>query len=223
MRIPRSIKIMPSIATGDLMNLEAEVRKLETAKVDAIHFDVMDGHFVPLLTLGVPLIEQMKKITQLPLDVHIMVTNPDAVFESYIAAGTDTLTFHIEAALHAHRICAKVREAGRRVGIALNPSTHWRDIEFLLPFVDMVDVMAVNPGYSRQAHIPEMLKKVKQIAEYRTVHDLNFEIQVDGGVSTQNIGSLAEAGANIFVAGGAIFSHSDYGAAVQALREKTRQ
>lgn len=214
----KSIQIAPSIATGDLMNLGSEVKRLEQAGADLIHFDVMDGHYVPLLTLGVPIIAQMKKATKLPLDVHIMVTNPDAVFETYLDAGADALTFHIETALHAHRICAKIRERGVRAGISLSPATHWHEVEFLLPYVDQVTVMAVNPGYSRQAHIASMKQKVEELATHRKNQKLAFDIEVDGGVSKDNIGSLVSAGATILVAGGAIFNNSDYAAAIAELR-----
>lgn len=213
-----AVQISPSIATGDLMRLGEEAHALEKAGADSIHFDVMDGHYVPLLTLGVPLIEQMKKVTKLPLDVHIMVTNPDQVFETYLDAGADVLTFHIEMALHAHRLCAKIRERGRKAGVSFSPATHWRDAEFLLPFVDQVTVMSVNPGYSRQTHIPEMKKKVKELNEFRQKNGLKFDIQVDGGVSKSNARTLVEAGATILVAGGAIFNESDYAAAISGIR-----
>jgi ribulose-phosphate 3-epimerase len=210
--------ISPSIATGDLMRLAEEIKKLELAGADQIHVDCMDGHFVPFLTIGVPVLEQMRKITQLPLDVHIMVNNTDAVFEHYLAAGADTLTFQIETATHAHRICAKIREKGKRAGVALNPSTHWRDIEYLLPSLDQVTVMAVNPGFSRQAHIPSMARKVKEIAEFCTKAGLRVDIQVDGGVNTENARELFTSGARNLVAGGAVFNHEDYAQAIFSLR-----
>lgn len=214
----QAVRIAPSIAAGDLMRLADEVARLEKAGADMIHFDVMDGHFVPLLTLGVPILEQMRKITKLPLDVHIMVTNPDAVFESYLDAGADTLAFHIETALQAHRICARIRERGRRAAVSLSPATHWRELEYLLPFVDQVTVMSVNPGYSRQAHIPEMQKKIRELAELKAKMGLSFDILVDGGVGKQNAAAIAKAGATILVAGGAIFNESDYAAAISGLR-----
>ena len=213
-----TVRIQPSIAAGNLMRLEDEVRALEAGGADGIHFDCMDGHFVPLLTIGVPFVEQMRKVTSLPLDVHIMVTNPDAVFEQYLEAGADTLSFHPETALHAHRMCLAIRSRGKRAGLALNPGTAWRSIEALLPFVDQVTIMAVNPGYSRQSHIPEMAEKVRELSEYARGKSLALEIQVDGGVTEANAGHLVRCGANILVAGGAVLGKPDYGAAMRALR-----
>ncbi len=213
-----SRRIFPSIAAANLMRLEEEVRKLELSQSDGIHFDVMDGHYVPLLTIGIPFIEQMKKITSLLLDVHIMVSNPDDVFEDYLKAGADILTFHIEAARHAHRMCIKIKEVGKKCGVALNPATHWKDIEYLLSELDQVTVMAVNPGFSRQAHLPLVHQKIRELADYRAQHNLKFEIQVDGGVSHENVQLLSRLGANVFVAGGAIFNFSDYKAAIDKIK-----
>jgi len=215
---PRPVRIAPSIAAGNLMRLEDELRALEKAGADAIHFDCMDGHFVPLLTIGVPFLEQMRALTKLPLDVHIMVSNPDAVFEQYLEAGADVLSFHPEAALHAHRMATAIRSKGKRAGVALNPSTHWREIEYLLPVLDQVTVMAVNPGFSRQAHIPEMAGKVRELTEYCRTRGLAVDIQVDGGVNPGNARHLVESGANILVAGGAVLGKPDYRAAIDALR-----
>ncbi|MES2615049.1 MAG: ribulose-phosphate 3-epimerase [Bdellovibrionota bacterium] len=214
----KELKVSPSIAAGNLMRLEDEVRKLEASGADSIHFDVMDGHFVPLLTIGVPFIEQMRKLTQMHLDVHIMVTNPDQVFLDYLNAGADTLSFHIECAAHAHRICAKIKEANKRVGIALNPSTHWKDIEYLLTELDQVTIMTVNPGFSRQAHLSFVHKKIMELSQYRKQNNLNFEIQVDGGVTHENSGLLQNLGANIVVAGGAVFNYPNYKEAIQRIK-----
>jgi ribulose-phosphate 3-epimerase len=216
--VKKQVQISPSIAAGNLMQLGAEVQKLEQAGVDSIHFDVMDGHFVPLLTIGVPFLEQMRRITKLHLDVHIMVTNPDSVFEDYLSAGADTLTFHAEMALQAFRICTKIREKGKRAGVALNPGTSWQSIEFLLPTLDQVTVMTVNPGFSRQPHIPEMHAKIRNLSEFCRQKNYKIDIQVDGGVNPDNAGHLVNLGATVLVAGGAVFGKSDYGAAIAALR-----
>ncbi|MCA2961484.1 MAG: ribulose-phosphate 3-epimerase [Silvanigrellales bacterium] len=215
---PGAVRIQPSIAAGNLLRLEDEVRALEKGGADGIHFDCMDGHFVPLLTIGVPFLEQMRACTRLHLDVHIMVTNPDAVFEQYLAAGADTLTFHPEVALHAHRLCTAIRARGKRAGLALNPGTSWRFVESLLPFVDQITIMAVNPGFSRQAHIPEMAEKVRELASHAKAKNLVFDIQVDGGVNEGNAALLAQHGATVLVAGGAVLGKPDYGAAIRALR-----
>jgi ribulose-phosphate 3-epimerase len=206
------------LAAGNLLRLEDEIRALERAGADGIHFDCMDGHYVPLLTIGVPVLEQARKATALHLDVHIMVSNPDAVFEAYLEAGADTLSFHPEVALHAHRMLGAIRQRGRRAGLALNPGTSWRAVEALLPFVDQVTVMAVNPGYSRQVHIPEMADKVRDLATHARNQGLRFDIQVDGGVNAGNAARLVAHGATVLVAGGAVMGTPDYAAAIGALR-----
>ncbi len=213
------IKISPSIAAGNLMRLEDEVRKIEASGADSIHFDVMDGHFVPLLTIGIPFIEQMRKITTMKLDVHIMVTNPDLVFQDYLQAGADVLTFHQEAALHSHRICMKIKEAGKKAGIAINPGTHWQTIEYLLPMLDQVTIMAVNPGFSRQQHIPSVHDKIATLTKLKKDKQLTFDIMVDGGVNTENIYTLKQLGTDIIVAGGAIFNFENYTEAVQKIKK----
>lgn len=214
----KKMKVFPSIAAGNLMRLEEEVQKLEVAGADGIHFDVMDGHFVPLLTIGIPLIEQMRQITDSILDVHIMVTNPDQVYQDYINAGADILCFHPEVAFHSHRLCMKVREKGKKVGVALNPATHWNTVEYLLPCVDVVTVMAVNPGFSRQQHLPIVHKKIAELSAFRQANQLNFEIQVDGGVNAENAPVLFGLGVGSVVAGGAVFNHNDYKEAIQRIQ-----
>jgi ribulose-phosphate 3-epimerase len=213
-----SIRIAPSLAAGNLLRLEEEIRRLEGSTADMIHLDMMDGHFVPHLTIGVPIVEHVRRATTMHLDVHIMVTNPDAVFDDYLEAGADTLTFHIEAAKHAHRICQKIRSAGKRSGIALNPATHWHDVRFLLPVIDQVTLMTVNPGFSRQAHLDEVHPKLAELSQYCRQHFPNIEIQIDGGVAVANAGRLAQLGATNLVAGGAVMGKPDYHIAVTELR-----
>ena len=214
----KEIKVSPSIAAGNLMRLQDEVKKLELSGADSIHFDVMDGHFVPLLTIGIPFIEQMRKITKMHIDVHIMVTNPDQVFQDYIGAGADTLSFHQEASIHPHRICMKIKESGKRAGIALNPSTHWNTIEYLLPILDQVTIMTVNPGFSRQAHLSIVHKKISELSKFRKENNLNFEIMVDGGVSSDNVQTLAQLGTDIIVAGGSVFNYENYSEAISKIK-----
>lgn len=217
------ICIAPSIAAGNLLQLENEVRKLESGGANAIHFDVMDGHFVPLLTIGVPFLEAIRKITKLPLDVHIMVTNPEQVAQHYLDAGANTLTFPVESALHAHRLCAHIRNSGCKAGVVLNPSTHFSAIEYLLPSVDQVTVMAVNPGYSRQKHIVEVHPKIHEIARLCKQKYPHVVIQVDGGVALDNIEKLARLGATSFVAGGAVMGSANYELAITALRNAAQK
>jgi ribulose-phosphate 3-epimerase len=219
MTAAKQIKISPSVAAGNLLNLQEEVDKISDSGADAIHFDAMDGHFVPLLTLGVPFLTAIRNITNLHLDVHIMVTNPEQVAQQYLDAGADTLTFHPEMALHSHRLCTQIKSAGRQVGVALNPGTPWQSLLALLPFVDQVTVMAVNPGYSRQAHIAEMALKVFELSQHLIAHSLKVEIQVDGGVNIENIAKLVQSGASHFVAGGAVMGTPDYTKAISDLRK----
>lgn len=214
----KEIKISPSIAAANLMRIEEEIIKLESSGADSIHFDVMDGHFVPLLTIGIPIIEQIKTITNMLLDVHIMVSNPDQVFQDYISAGADTLSFHQEAAVHPHKICTKIKELGKKAGIALNPSTHWNTIEYLLPILDQVTIMSVNPGYSRQSHLSFVHQKIIDLSKFRKEKNLNFDIMVDGGVNCDNISTLAKIGCDIIVAGGAIFNQNNYKEAILKLK-----
>jgi ribulose-phosphate 3-epimerase len=206
----KEIKVSPSIAAANLMRLEEEVKKLEISGADSIHFDVMDGHFVPLLTIGIPFIEQMRKITKMHIDVHIMVTNPDQVFQDYLDAGADTLSFHQETAIHPHRMCTQIKESGKRAGIALNPATHWNTIEYLLPILDQVTIMSVNPGFSRQAHLSIVHKKISELSKFRQENNLKFDIMVDGGVNPDNVQILAQLGTDIIVAGGAVFNYENY-------------
>lgn len=213
------IKIAPSLAAGRLLHIGDEIKKLEEAGVDAVHFDVMDGHFVPLLTIGVPILEQVRAATNLHLDVHIMVTNPDDVLDDYLSAGADTLSFHIEAARHAHRLCTRIKQAGKRAGIALNPATHWQNIEFLLPELDQVTIMTVNPGYSRQQHLTSMHPKIREFADFCRAQNYAIDIVVDGGVNLGNAGTLAQLGATTLVAGGAVFNGGSAVEAVAALRK----
>ena len=219
--INKTLKVSPSIAAGNLMRLEDEVRKLEKSGADSIHFDVMDGHFVPLLTIGVPFLEQMRKITSMHLDVHIMVSNPDVVFQDYLNAGADTLSFQIESAQHAHRICATIQNFKKRAGVVLNPATHWKQIEFLLPMLNQVTVMSVNPGFSHQKHLTIVHQKIIELAEFRKKNQLSFEIQVDGGVNSENSKLLQSFGVDIVVAGGAVFNYPDYHVAIENIKKGT--
>lgn len=217
------IKIYPSIAAGDLMHLADEVQALEAAGADGIHFDVMDGHFVPLLTIGVPFLQQMRQITKLPLDVHIMVSNPEAVFQDYIEAGADTLTFHVEAATHAHRLLKAIQDKGCKAGISLNPATPPGQLEYLVNEADQITVMGVNPGYSRQKHIESTARKVSSICDLAKKTGGRIpNIMVDGGVNDSNIQTIAAAGAQSFVAGGSVFGQNSYREAIENLKKAAR-
>jgi ribulose-phosphate 3-epimerase len=209
--------IAPSIATCNLMKIGEELLKISSAEY--IHFDVMDGHFVPLLTIGVPFLEQIRKLTTQVLDVHIMVTNPEATFQNYLNAGADILTFHPELSYHSYKLCQSIQSQGKKSGIALNPATHPSTVEFLLPVLNQITVMSVNPGFSGQSHISDMLEKVKYLKNLCVKKGFsNVQIQVDGGVNLNNIAQLYQAGACVFVAGASVFHEPNYALAIEKLK-----
>lgn len=213
----KKIYISPSLLSADQLNLEKAVREVEDAGADFLHIDVMDGHFVPNLTFGLPLVSALKKITRLPLDVHIMVSNPDQVAESYVQAGADYLCFHVEAAVHAHRILQSIRKLGAKGGLAVNPGTPISAVEPLLDQLDMLLLMSVNPGFSGQDFIPNVFDKLKTIQTWKKASDMI--VSVDGGVSSKNIKELVNLGANSFVTGSYFFNSSDKRMAIKKLRE----
>jgi ribulose-phosphate 3-epimerase len=210
------IKIAPSILSADFAALGEGIARVEAAGADQLHVDVMDGHFVPNLTIGPPVIEAIRKRTRLPLDVHLMIETPEQWVETYVRAGADLLTVHVEACVHLQRCLAQIRQAGARAGVALNPGTPPSAIEYLLDDLDLVLVMSVNPGFGGQTFIPTAyakLRQVRSLAGSRAV-----EISVDGGVNRHRAADLARAGADILVAGSAVFGAADAGQAVKDLR-----
>lgn len=215
----KKIYISPSLLSADQLNLERAVKEVEDAGADFLHIDVMDGHFVPNLTFGLPLISALKKITKLPLDVHIMVSNPDQVAEAYVQAGADYLCFHAEAAVHAHRILQSIRKAGVKAGLAINPGTPIVAVEPLLDQVDILLLMSVNPGFSGQDFIPNVYEKLKVIQGWKKEGKAPEIISVDGGVSNKNIKELVNLGANAFVTGSYFFNSPDKRMAIKKLRE----
>ena len=196
-----------SILSANFANLQQEIRQCEQGGADWIHVDVMDGHFVPNITMGPFIVEVCRKITTLPLDVHLMIEKPELIIESFITSGASTLTVHIENNPGIMRTLQQIRQLGARPAIALNPSTPAVAIESVLPFVDMVLVMTVNPGFSGQVFMPEMVEKIKIITEMAAKKGLHPDIQVDGGITSKNIALCKKAGANVFVAATAIFKH----------------
>lgn len=212
--------LAPSILSADFMHLENEIRMLASAGADLVHCDVMDGHFVPNLTFGPPVIKQIKSISPLPLDVHLMITNPEAVLDQYIEAGTDWLSFQYEAAIHHQRALTHIRKKGLKAGIVLNPGTAVENIRDLLPDCDYVLLMSVNPGFGGQSYIPQVDKKIRQLAAWRKEMGLQaLQIEVDGGVGLENINRLKELGVNIFVAGSAIFNTQDPVKTIQEMKK----
>jgi ribulose-phosphate 3-epimerase len=213
------IKISPSILSADFARLGAEIRTVEQAGADYIHVDVMDGHFVPNITIGAPVVKSLRDVTQLPLDVHLMIENPDLYIPDFAAAGSDIITVHQEAVPHLHRTIQLIHSLGKKAGVSINPATPASTLEVILEEVDLVLVMSVNPGFGGQSFIPSALGKIKQLREMIERTGRDIELEVDGGVKADNIGEIAAAGADVFVAGSAVFNAPDYTAAIQALRD----
>jgi ribulose-phosphate 3-epimerase len=212
------VQIAPSILAADFARLGEEVAQVEAAGADLLHVDVMDGHFVPNLTIGPPVIKALDAVTRLPLDVHLMVQEPDALLPAFIAAGSDNLTVHVEACRHLHRTIQTIKEAGVRASVVLNPATPLSTLEEILPELHMVLLMSVNPGFGGQRFIPSTLDKIRALKQQITARGLQVAIEVDGGINPSNARAIREAGADILVAGTAIFGQSDYGEAIRALR-----
>ncbi len=212
------IRIAPSILAADFGRLAEEVGAVGAAGADWIHVDVMDGHFVPNLTIGPVVVEAVRAATSLPLDVHLMIEAPERSLEAYARAGAHRIGVHVETCPHLHRTIAQIREAGAAPSVVLNPATPAIAIEPILDDVDQVLVMSVNPGFGGQKFIPGVLPKIEQIRRWVDERGLAVEIEVDGGIGTETIGRAARAGANVFVAGTAIFGTSDYAGAIAALR-----
>ncbi len=212
------IEICPSVLSADFAHLADEVEKVAAAGADLLHVDVMDGHFVPNLTLGPPIVEALARLGKLPLDVHLMIEQPDRWIEIYARAGARRLSVHQETCPHLHRTLEAIRQAGAEVGVALNPATPLSTITEILPLVDTVLVMSVNPGFSGQRFIDSAIGKVETLAAMVRQAECRPRIQVDGGVGAGNIARLVAAGATSFVAGNAVFGADDPAAAVASLR-----
>jgi ribulose-phosphate 3-epimerase len=210
------MRIAPSILSADFAALGEAIARVEAAGVDQLHVDVMDGHFVPNLTIGPPVIESIRKRTRLPLDVHLMIEEPERWVETYVKAGADYLTIHAEVCPHLERALTLIREAGAKSGVALNPSTPPEGLQYVLDDLDLVLVMSVNPGFGGQSFIPTTYEKIRRLRTLLAGREVL--ISVDGGVKAENAGPLAQAGASVLVAGSSIFGAADPGAAVSLLR-----
>ena len=211
--------IAPSILSADFARLGEEIKAAEAAGADWIHVDVMDGHFVPNITIGPLVVKAARRSTSLPLDVHLMIENPDRYIPDFIAAGADLVAVQVETCPHLHRTIQMIREGGVRPGVVLNPATPLSAVEWILEDVDVVMIMSVNPGFGGQKFIPASLEKIRQ---FRTIIDdrgLSTLIEVDGGVNAKTIGDVAAAGADVFVAGSAIYGTEDYAAAIGQFRD----
>ncbi len=213
----RTIKIAPSILSADYAILADEIARVEAGGADQLHVDVMDGHFVPNITIGLPVVEAIRKRTRLPIDLHLMITSPDPYLERFVRAGGDSLTVHVEACPHLHRTLSRIRELGAKAGVALNPATPPGALDYALDGADLVLVMSVNPGFGGQRFIPTTYPKVGDLRG--RIGNRPIEISIDGGVKLEHAKPLAAQGATILVAGSAIFEAADPGLEVRRMRE----
>ncbi|RJQ52365.1 MAG: ribulose-phosphate 3-epimerase [Nitrospiraceae bacterium] len=216
------IKIAPSILSADFSRLGEEIRAAEKAGADLIHVDVMDGHFVPNITIGPLVVKAVKKVASIPLDVHLMIEDPDKYIKDFAESGADIITVHSEACVHLHRSIQNIKECGVKAAVSINPATPLQDIEFILPYVDMALLMTVNPGFGGQKFIPEVLPKIKQLKAMIEANRYKVEIEVDGGVTLDNVVEIQKSGADIVVMGNAFYNSEDYAATVRTVREKCR-
>ncbi|WP_322801095.1 ribulose-phosphate 3-epimerase [Thermoflexus sp.] len=220
----KEVRIAPSILSADLACLARAVAEVVEAGADWIHVDVMDGHFVPNLTFGMPIVAALRRVTRLPLDVHLMIEAPERYLEAFARAGADRLIVHVEACPHLHRVIQGIRGLGLRAGVALNPATPLSALEEILPDVDQVLIMTVNPGFGGQAFIERMLEKVRRARRMIDALGRPIELEVDGGVGPENAPALVEAGATVLVAGASIFDAPEGPAeALRRLREATQR
>jgi ribulose-phosphate 3-epimerase len=217
------IEIAPSILASDFAKLGEEVRIVEEAGAEVLHVDIMDGHFVPNLSLGIPIVAALRKATRLPLDVHLMIENPELFIEEFIKAGASRVLVHQEATVHLDRALAMIRDHGAEAGAAINPATPVAMLTEVMSKVDTVLVMSVNPGFGGQKFIPNAYEKIRQLSAMRTRYNASFRIEVDGGVDIENTAELARAGVNTFVAGTSIFHASDPAAATRQLKQLATQ
>jgi len=216
-------KIAPSILSADFSRLGEEIKAVEAAGADYIHVDVMDGHFVPNITIGPLVVAAARKITRLPLDVHLMIENPDRYIPDFAAAGADIIVVHAEASIHLHRSIQLIKSLGKKAGVSLNPATPLHYLEYVLADLDLVLLMTVNPGFGGQSFIEETIPKIKALRAMLDKRGLEAELEVDGGVKIDNIARISHAGADVFVAGSAVFGSSDYASTIKALKAQAKE
>lgn len=213
-------KIAPSILSADFTRLGEEVKAVERAGADYIHIDVMDGHFVPNITIGPMVVKAVRSVTKLPLDVHLMISNPDQFIHDFAEAGADILTVHAEAVNHLHRSIQFIRKSGLRPAVSLNPGTPLNSLEYVLEDLDMVLLMTVNPGFEGQEFIENVVPKIAALRNMIDERGLKVEIEVDGGIGPDTIGVVSSAGADVFVSGSAVFYSNDYAETISRMRER---
>jgi ribulose-phosphate 3-epimerase len=215
----KMVKIAPSILSADFANLAKDIQDVEAGGADYIHVDVMDGHFVPNITIGPLIVEAIRPVTKLPLDVHLMIENPDRYIDAFAAAGADYITVHAEACPHLHRTIQQIKSKGIKAGVVLNPGTPAEMIKHVIEDIDMVLLMTVNPGFGGQSFIHSVLPKIREVHQLAQEYNPSLEIEVDGGVNTETAKLCAEAGANVFVAGSFIYNQKDRKQAIDSIRE----
>jgi ribulose-phosphate 3-epimerase len=213
------IKIAPSLLSADFKNIEKDIKKVERCRVDLLHLDIMDGHFVPNITFGPMIVKAINECTKLPLDVHLMIENPDSYVESFVKSGADYLTVSIEACRHLHRTISLIKSFNIKAGCALNPATPFELVKPVIKELDLLLLMTVNPGFGGQKFIPSVLPKIEEAKQFIQEHKLKTEIEVDGGINPETAKLVKKSGATILVAGAAIFKSKNYCQIVKALRE----
>ncbi len=211
-------KISPSILSADFTRLGDEITAVVAAGADYLHIDVMDGHFVPNITIGPLVVKAARPVTDIPFDVHLMISQPELYIEEFVKAGADIISIHAETAIHLHRTLTHIRDCGAKAAVALNPATPVNVLDHVLTELDMVLIMSVNPGFEGQKFIPEVIPKIKALREKIDKLGLPIEIEVDGGINSATIESVSNAGADVFVAGSAIYHSKNYGETIEALR-----
>ncbi|RQW85980.1 MAG: ribulose-phosphate 3-epimerase [Geobacter sp.] len=216
-------KIAPSILSADFSRLGEEIRAVEAGGADYIHVDVMDGHFVPNITIGPLVVEAVRKITSLPLDVHLMISNPELYIPEFAKAGADIIVIHAEATVHLHRALQLIKSFGKKAGVALNPATSLSTLEYVLDDLDLVLLMTVNPGFGGQSFINACIPKIQSLRGMLDRLGLETELEVDGGVKTDNIDRISHAGADVFVAGSAVFGSRDYPGTISELKRRAQE
>ncbi len=214
------MKISPSILSADFTRLKEELKALEAAGADYVHVDVMDGHFVPNITIGPFVVEAIKKATRLPLDVHLMIEEPERYIDDFAKAGSSIITVHVEATRHLHKVVQMIKDKGLKAGVSLNPATPVNTLDDIIGDVDLVLIMSVNPGFSGQGFIPSALKKIEAVRRMIGETGRNIELEVDGGIKVNNIKEAALAGADVFVSGSGVFGSGDYGKTIEAMRKE---
>jgi ribulose-phosphate 3-epimerase len=216
-------KIAPSILSADFSRLGEEIAAIEAAGADYVHIDVMDGHFVPNITIGPLIVEAVRRVTALPLDVHLMIAEPDRYIASFAEAGADIIVVHAEATNHLHRTVQLIRSLGKRAGVSLNPATPLNVLDYVLEDLDLVLLMTVNPGFGGQSFIEACIPKIQALRGIMDRRGVEAELEVDGGVKTDNIARISHAGADVFVAGSAVFGSPDYVATIAELKKRAKE